>query len=96
MINTLLRLPAVLAHTGDSKSGLDRKIRKKLFTSPVRIGAHAVAWPASEVSLLVAARIAGQSDDAIRGLVERLEEGRKLALNTLAHEPQAAPAAGST
>ena len=37
---------------------------------------RAVGWPADEVSDLIAARIAGQSDEEIRELVRRLEAAR--------------------
>jgi prophage regulatory protein len=77
--STILRLPAVLKERGDrSRSAHYQDIKERLFTLPVRIGARAVGWPASEVAALNAARIAGKSDQEIRVLVVKLEAARKL------------------
>ena len=74
---TILRLPAVLARTGNSRSTHYARIKKGLWTKPVLLGPRAVGWPLQEVAALNAARIAGRSDDEIRGLVERLVAARK-------------------
>ena len=57
-------------------STLYQRISQGLWTQPVKLGPRAVGWPADEVSALIAARIAGQSDEAIRGLVRQLEAAR--------------------
>jgi prophage regulatory protein len=44
-----LRLPAVKALTGLSKTSLYTMIRDKSFPAPVRLGPRAVAWVRSEV-----------------------------------------------
>jgi prophage regulatory protein len=54
-------------------------IQQGLFTPPVPIGARAVGWPAAELAMLNAARIAGKTDDEIRALVAKLEAARKVA-----------------
>ena len=77
MAYTLHRLPKVLNTTGESRSNLYLKIQKGLFTKPVPIGARAVAWPAEEIKLINAARIAGKSERDIRALVTRLEAKRQ-------------------
>lgn len=77
MLHTILRLPAVKAETGVSRSTHYLRIAQGLFTKPVSLGARAVGWPAGEVAALNAARIAGKSDEAIRSLVAALEEARK-------------------
>lgn len=76
MLNTLLRLPAVKAQSGYSRSTIYLRISQGLWTRPVSLGARAVAWPAGDVVALNAARIAGKSDEQIRALVQRLEVGR--------------------
>lgn len=76
MLQPLLRLPAVKAQSGYSRSTIYVRMSQGLWTKPVSLGARAVAWPANEVAALNAARIAGQSDDAIRKLVQNLEAAR--------------------
>jgi prophage regulatory protein len=76
-LRTLLRLPAVLGHLGDSRSTHYTRIQQGLFPKPVTLGGgHAVAWPADEVAAIVNARIAGKSDDQIKALVKLLEQAR--------------------
>ena len=52
-----LRLPAVKAVTGLSKSSLYALIRERSFPAPVRLGARAVAWVRSEVRQWAAERV---------------------------------------
>ena len=77
MENTILRLPFVLGERGRSRSSHYLDIEQGLFTHPVSIGARAVGWPAYEVTMLNAARIAGKTDEEIRVLVVELEAARK-------------------
>lgn len=79
MTNTILRLPAVQAEAGHSRSTHYLRIKQGLWTKPVLIGVRAVGWPASEVASLNAARIAGKTDEEIRALVAKLEAARKAA-----------------
>lgn len=79
MVQTLLRLPAVKAESGASRSTIYLRIQQGLWTKPVKLGPRSVAWPASEVAALNAARIAGMADTEIRALVTKLEESRKAA-----------------
>lgn len=76
MLNTLLRLPAVKAQSGYSRSTIYLCMSQRLWTRPVSLGARAVAWPAGDVVALNAARISGKSDDQIRVLVQKLEAAR--------------------
>ena len=76
MSYTLLRLPAVKAQTGYSRSTIYLRIAQGLWTRPVSLGARAVAWPESEVAALNAARIAGKTDTDIRALVAKLQAAR--------------------
>ena len=79
MTNTIIRLHAVIAETGNSRSTHYLRITQGLFTKPVSLGARAVGWPSSEVAAINAARIAGKSDQEIRALVVKLEAARKSA-----------------
>jgi len=79
MTQAILRLPAVKAATGLSRSTLYLRIAHGVFTRPVSLGGRAVGWPANEVAALNAARIAGKPDSEIRELVAQLEAARKVA-----------------
>ena len=79
MSNTLLRLPSVKAESGYSRSTIYLRIAQGLWTRPVSLGARCVAWPATEVAALNAARIAGKADADIRALVTKLQAARALA-----------------
>lgn len=72
----LLRRPTVTERTGFPESTLHRIVTEGLFTRPLKIGPNSTAWPSTEVNALVAARIAGLSDDAIRALVTRMHKAR--------------------
>lgn len=76
MLNALLRLPAVKAQSGYSRSTIYLRISQGLWTRPVSLGARSVAWPAGEVAALNAARIAGKDDAEIRALVAKLQTAR--------------------
>jgi len=77
MTHTIVRLPAVLAGTGLSRSTIYLRIAQGVFTHPVSLGARAVGWPAHEVAAINAARIAGKSEAQIREMVSELEVARK-------------------
>jgi prophage regulatory protein len=79
MTHTILRLPAVLAGTGLSRSTIYLRIAQGVFTHPVSLGARAVGWPAHEVAAINGARIAGKSEAQMRELVSELEAARKVA-----------------
>ncbi len=77
MDQDILRLPAVKAKTGVSRSTLYLRIEQGLWPKPVKLGARSIAWPASEVTAMNAARISGRTDQEIRQLVCQLEAARK-------------------
>jgi len=79
MTHSILRLPAVKASTGLSRSTLYLRIAQGVFPRPVSLGARAVGWPDNEVAALNAARIAGKSESEVRELVVKLEAARKTA-----------------
>ena len=78
---SILRMPAVKAETGHrSHASIYNAIKAGLFTKPVPIGQRSVGWPDYEIKAINAARIAGQPDDAIKALVNRLHAKRTDAL----------------
>jgi len=79
MKRTILRMPAVKSESGLSRSTIYLRVSQGLWTKPVSLGARAVGWPSDEVDILIAAWIAGNTDDEIRALVTKLEANRKSA-----------------
>lgn len=71
-VDAMLRKPEVVRLTGRSHVSLFNATKAGLFTPPLRIGPHAVAWPESEIRALNEARATGRSDEEIRHLVQKL------------------------
>ena len=59
-----------------SKSSIYNAVQAGVFTKPIAIGEKATGWPDSEVSAIVAARIAGQTSEQIQALVAMLHAAR--------------------
>ena len=76
MVTTIQRLPAVKTATGLSRSSVYGHIAKGLLPKPIQISSRAVAWLSHETDAIIAARIAGKSDDEIRELVIELMSQR--------------------
>lgn len=51
MTECLLRLPAVIARTGLSRSTIYKCISEDTFPRPIKIGVRSVAWVESEIRL---------------------------------------------
>ncbi|MCH8079894.1 MAG: AlpA family phage regulatory protein [Proteobacteria bacterium] len=77
MSDSLIRIKAVEARLGIKKSMLYDHIKKGLIVGAIRIGDRAVAFLSAEIDAIVAARIAGKSDDEIRDLVKTLMANRQ-------------------
>ncbi|MDB5846352.1 MAG: phage transcriptional regulator, AlpA, partial [Rhodoferax sp.] len=75
--SALLRKPAVLSLTGMGATTLYDRIKKGLFTSPIKIGVRLSGWLAREVAELNRALAAGKTEDEIRAIVKDLEAARK-------------------
>lgn len=75
--HNILRLPEVLKRRGQSRSSHYADIHDELFVKPVRIGLRATGTPENEVNTIIAARIAGLSEDEVRALVKTLHSNRK-------------------
>lgn len=74
---SILRMPAIKAELGHrSHASIYNAIRAGLLPSMVKIGERSVGLPDYEVKAINAARIAGQSDEAIKALVNRLHAKR--------------------
>ena len=50
MAHTILRLPAVKAHTGLSRSTIYLRISEGSFPAPISLGGRAVGWIEAEVN----------------------------------------------
>lgn len=74
---TILRLPAVKARAGLSRSTIYLRVSQGLWPRPISLGSRAVGWPSNEVEAINAARVAGHSDEDVRALVRRLHDERR-------------------
>ena len=72
----IIRLPEVSRTTGLARSTIYLRIEQGLLPKPVSLGGKAVGWPATEISQINAARIAGKSNEEIKNLVDELENQR--------------------
>src|SRR3569833_520892 len=57
MESKILRLPAVLAATGKSRSAIYADVVRGLFPAPVRLGQRAVGWREDEVAEWLNSRV---------------------------------------
>lgn len=74
----ILRLPSVKAEFGNrSHASVYNAVRDGLLTQQIRTGQRSVGWPSHEVEAIVAARIAGKTNDEIRALVRELHAQRQ-------------------
>jgi prophage regulatory protein len=64
-----------------SNASIYNLIREGLWTKSIPIGQRSVGWPDYEIKAINQARIAGQGDDEIRALVNRLHEKRTALVN---------------
>jgi prophage regulatory protein len=79
------RLETAKAATGyRSTASIYNLINKGLWPKPVKINVRSVGWPDGEILAINAARIAGQTDDQIRELVQRLHAKRSELLQVAA------------
>ena len=74
--NALIRIKPARIALGDSNSAFYAKVAAGLVTRPIKTGPRSAALPLAEIEAVNAARIAGQSDVAIRALVQRLHSER--------------------
>ena len=87
----ILRIDAVLKETGErSKTGIYNRVKEGVFTKSVPIGQRITGWPEPEVKTIVAAQVAGQTPEQIRGLVKSLHAQRAERFKMLAQQVQQA------
>jgi prophage regulatory protein len=72
----ILRIKGVIERLGKSRSPIYADIQAGVFVRPVKLGERAAGWPEHEVEQIIAARIRGDNDEALRKLVRRLHEAR--------------------
>lgn len=77
---TMLATPVVCKKRKKGRSTHYGDIQSGLFIEPVAIGLRSRATPDYEVDILIAADIAGKSDEEKRALVRKLRAARKGAL----------------
>ena len=74
--HAILRRKQVQARSGYGRSTIYLRIAQGLWPKPVHLGGRMVGWPEHEVTAVIAARIAGMSDNEVKMLVARLERER--------------------
>jgi len=80
---SLIRRKEVEGKTGLKHSMIYDLIKKGELVEPIKIGERAVAWIESEIDVINAARMAGQSNDEIRELVKTLTAKRQQIANEI-------------
>jgi prophage regulatory protein len=55
-MDTILRIPDVIARTGLSRVSIWRKVREGQFPAPIEISANTIGWPESEIAQWQASR----------------------------------------
>ena len=64
MAHSVLRLPAVIARTGLSRSSVYKLLAEGRFPQPVSLGERSVGWVEAEIEDWLAARLAARSTKA--------------------------------
>lgn len=77
----LLRLPDVVAATGCGITKVYDDVQKGVLPPPIKRDRSSF-WPADEIGAVVAARIAGKTDDEIRALVAEMVAARPQVLSS--------------
>ena len=72
----ILRMKQIREQTGVPPSTIYDHIGKGLFVHPIKLGERISGWLESEVTAIMAARIAGKSETEIKALVQSLENDR--------------------
>lgn len=74
----ILRIDGVKATTGaKSHTSIYNHIKAGLFPQAIPLGMRSVGWPSDEVEAVIAARVAGADDAALRALVAQLHAARQ-------------------
>ena len=73
----IIRMNKMKECSGYSRSGIYQKISVGLWPKPVSLGPRAVGWVESEIQSVLAARVAGKSEEQIRALIATLTANRR-------------------
>lgn len=68
---------------GITRSSEYRAREAGLIPPPLRLGPRAVGLPRHEVDIMIAARVAGKSDDEVREIVARLVAARQIDIDAM-------------
>lgn len=79
MSQVILRMSSLRQRYPRGRSTIYSDIADGLMVPPVALGARCAGWPAHEVDQIIAARVAGATDEDIRQLVARLVAERRRA-----------------
>jgi prophage regulatory protein len=74
---TLVNLESVCTELACKKTHIYSQVQAGLLPKQVKLGGRCARWVLGEVQAVVVARVAGESDDQIRELVNRLHAARK-------------------
>jgi len=74
-----IRRPEVLSRFGIGNTCLHHRIHDNLIPPPLPLGGRSVGWLHHELDQVLAAMVAGKSQEHIRALVGHLIDQRKLA-----------------
>jgi prophage regulatory protein len=66
-MKVFIRLPAVIAATGLSRTTIYEKVKAGTFPAPIPIGPRAVAWDAGAIAAWQTACISAASNESARG-----------------------------
>lgn len=72
----IMRIKEIKARVGLPNSTIYDHIKRQLFPKPIKLGERISGWLESEVTAIMAARIAGKSEAEIKALVLSLENQR--------------------
>lgn len=72
----IMRIKEIKARVGLPNSTVYDHIKRQLFPKPIKLGERISGWLESEVTAIMAARIAGKSEAEIKALVLSLENQR--------------------
>lgn len=72
----LIALRTLMEKTDSARSTLAEFQSRGLIPRPIRFGRRNL-WPEHEIDAVIAAKLAGASNDEIRALVDELHEARK-------------------
>ncbi len=80
-----IKIREIQTRTQLARSTIYYHIKLGVLPNPIKLGGRASAWLEHEINQILAARIAGYSDEAIISLVQQLENDRPSILPKFFH-----------